>query len=86
MKITQEVRDYAAKKGISEVAALKEGMEERSVEFVKTVPKSITSNNVMSIEIKLNGETRQVDDGCTLQDLISSLATAKPCFGSCGQP
>ena len=36
MKITQEVRDYAAKKGISEVAALKEGMEERSVEFVKT--------------------------------------------------
>ena len=36
MKITQEVREYAAKKGISEVAALKEGMEERSVEFVKT--------------------------------------------------
>lgn len=36
MKITQEVRDYAARKGISEVAALKEGMEERSVEFVKT--------------------------------------------------
>ncbi|EEO28445.1 phosphomethylpyrimidine synthase ThiC [Oxalobacter paraformigenes] len=36
MKITQEVRDYAAKKGISEVQALKEGMEERSVEFIKT--------------------------------------------------
>lgn len=36
MKITQEVREYAAQKGISEVAALKEGMEERSVEFVKT--------------------------------------------------
>ncbi len=36
MKITQEVRDYAARKGISEVAAFKEGMEERSVEFVKT--------------------------------------------------
>ncbi|MDL2283692.1 phosphomethylpyrimidine synthase ThiC [Oxalobacter sp. OttesenSCG-928-P03] len=36
MKITQEVRDYAAKKGISEVAALKEGMQERSVEFVKS--------------------------------------------------
>lgn len=27
----------------------------------------------MSIEIKLNGEPRQVEDGCTLQDLISSL-------------
>ncbi|RJX31512.1 MAG: phosphomethylpyrimidine synthase ThiC [Oxalobacter sp.] len=35
MKITQEVRDYAAKKGISEIEALKKGMDERSVEFVK---------------------------------------------------
>ena len=36
MKITQEVRDFAAKQGISEIDALKKGMEERSVEFVKT--------------------------------------------------
>ena len=36
MKISQEVRDYAAQKGISEVEALKEGMEERSLEFIKT--------------------------------------------------
>lgn len=36
MKITQEVRDYASKKGISEQEALKEGMQERSVEFVKS--------------------------------------------------
>lgn len=36
MKITQEVRDYAAKKGVSEIEALKKGMDERSVEFVKT--------------------------------------------------
>jgi phosphomethylpyrimidine synthase len=35
MKITQEVRDYASKLGISEVAALKQGMEVKSVEFVK---------------------------------------------------
>ncbi|GGE63243.1 phosphomethylpyrimidine synthase ThiC [Massilia psychrophila] len=35
MKITQEVREYAAKQGISEVAALKQGMEVKSVEFVK---------------------------------------------------
>ncbi len=35
MKITQEVREYAAKLGISEVAALKQGMEVKSVEFVK---------------------------------------------------
>jgi phosphomethylpyrimidine synthase len=35
MKITQEVRDYANKLGISEVAALKQGMEVKSVEFVK---------------------------------------------------
>lgn len=36
MKITKEVRDYAEKKGVSEVEALKEGMRERSVEFVKS--------------------------------------------------
>ncbi|MBS1187216.1 MAG: thiC [Burkholderiaceae bacterium] len=36
MKITQEVREFAAKQGISEIEALKKGMEERSVEFVKT--------------------------------------------------
>lgn len=36
MKITQEVRDYAQQKGVSEVEALKEGMRERSVEFVKS--------------------------------------------------
>ncbi|MBO9536904.1 phosphomethylpyrimidine synthase ThiC [Herbaspirillum sp.] len=35
MKITQEVRDYAAKEGISEIEALKQGMEVKSVEFVK---------------------------------------------------
>ncbi|MCM1128672.1 MAG: phosphomethylpyrimidine synthase ThiC [Alistipes senegalensis] len=36
MKITQEVRDYAQQKGVSEIEALKEGMRERSVEFVKS--------------------------------------------------
>jgi len=36
MKITQEVREFAAKQGVSEIEALKKGMEERSVEFVKT--------------------------------------------------
>ncbi|QJP99097.1 phosphomethylpyrimidine synthase ThiC [Herbaspirillum rubrisubalbicans] len=35
MKITQEVRDYAAKEGISEIDALKQGMQVKSVEFVK---------------------------------------------------
>ncbi|MGB6054367.1 MAG: phosphomethylpyrimidine synthase ThiC [Burkholderiaceae bacterium] len=35
MKITQEVREYAAVQGISEVAALKQGMEVKAVEFVK---------------------------------------------------
>ncbi len=36
MKITQEVRDYAEKQGISEIEALKQGMEVKAVEFVKT--------------------------------------------------
>ena len=35
MKITQEVRDYAAKQGVSEQEALNKGMQEKSVEFVK---------------------------------------------------
>ncbi|KRT57644.1 phosphomethylpyrimidine synthase ThiC, partial [endosymbiont of Ridgeia piscesae] len=33
MKITQEVREFAAKQGISEIDALKQGMNEKSVEF-----------------------------------------------------
>ena len=35
MKISQEVREYAAKEGVSEQDALKKGMEAKSVEFVK---------------------------------------------------
>ncbi|GJL75870.1 phosphomethylpyrimidine synthase ThiC [Nitrosomonas sp.] len=33
MKITQDVRDYAAKQGVSEDEALKQGMEQKSAEF-----------------------------------------------------
>ncbi len=36
MKITQDVRDYAEKLGVSEIEALKKGMQEKSVEFVET--------------------------------------------------
>lgn len=36
MKITQDVRDFAAAQGVSEEEALKKGMEVKSVEFVKT--------------------------------------------------
>jgi phosphomethylpyrimidine synthase len=36
MKITQDVRDYAAKQGLTEDEALRKGMEEKAVEFVKT--------------------------------------------------
>ncbi len=36
MKITQDVRDFAAAQGVSEEDALKKGMEVKSVEFVKT--------------------------------------------------
>jgi len=35
MKITQDVREYAEKRGLSEQDALKKGMEEKAVEFVK---------------------------------------------------
>ena len=36
MKITQDVREYAAQQGVDEQAALTKGMEEKSIEFVKT--------------------------------------------------
>ncbi|MBP7581222.1 MAG: phosphomethylpyrimidine synthase ThiC [Vogesella sp.] len=35
MKITQDVREFAAKQGISEQAALQKGMEVKAIEFVK---------------------------------------------------
>jgi len=35
MKITQDVRDFAEKQGLSEAEALKKGMEQKAVEFVK---------------------------------------------------
>jgi len=35
MKISQDVRDYAAEKGVSEEEALKQGMQEKSIEFIK---------------------------------------------------
>jgi phosphomethylpyrimidine synthase len=35
MKISQDVRDYAAKEGVSEQEALNKGMEQKAVEFVK---------------------------------------------------
>ncbi|HEY5929862.1 MAG TPA: phosphomethylpyrimidine synthase ThiC [Burkholderiales bacterium] len=36
MKITQDVRDYAAKQGVSEAEALDRGMSEKAAEFVAT--------------------------------------------------
>ena len=36
MKITQDVRDFAAQQGIDEAEALKKGMEVKAVEFVKS--------------------------------------------------
>jgi phosphomethylpyrimidine synthase len=35
MKITQDVRDYAAAQGMDEQAALAKGMEQKAVEFVQ---------------------------------------------------
>jgi phosphomethylpyrimidine synthase len=36
MKITQDVRDYAAQKGLEEQAALEAGMQEKAAEFKKS--------------------------------------------------
>ncbi|NOU24226.1 MAG: hypothetical protein HOO90_01670, partial [Methylotenera sp.] len=35
MKISQDVRDYAAEQGVSEQEALTKGMQEKAIEFVK---------------------------------------------------
>ena len=35
MKITQDVREYAAQKGVEDEAALQKGMEEKAIEFVQ---------------------------------------------------
>jgi phosphomethylpyrimidine synthase len=35
MKITQDVRDYAAKIGVSDEDALKKGMEVKAIEFMQ---------------------------------------------------
>ena len=35
MKITEDVRKYAAEQGVSEEEALKKGMEEKSREFIE---------------------------------------------------
>ncbi len=35
LKITQDVREYAAKQGVTDAEALKKGMQEKAVEFVK---------------------------------------------------
>ena len=36
MKISQEVRDYAAENGLDEVSAIDAGMQEKSKEFVES--------------------------------------------------
>ena len=36
MKITEEVRDYAARQGVEETAALEAGMKEKAEEFRKS--------------------------------------------------
>ena len=41
MKITQDVRDYAAAQGVDEQAALEKGMEQKAAEFVQKARRSI---------------------------------------------
>jgi phosphomethylpyrimidine synthase len=36
MKITQDVREFAAQQGVSDSEALRKGMEVKAVEFVKS--------------------------------------------------
>ena len=54
MKITQDVRDYAAQKGLEEEAALQEGMKEKAEEFKK-------SGSQIYVEASASGEISGVE-------------------------
>jgi phosphomethylpyrimidine synthase len=70
MKITEDVRKYAAEQGIAEEEALKKGMEEKSKEFVERARRftrrrelhvhflSHTHGKQSSVRLKENGEVR----------------------------
>ena len=55
MKITQDVRDYAAQKGLEDQAALEAGMKEKAQEFKKTGAKiyhEVTAGETQSVTLR----------------------------------
>jgi len=61
MKISQDVRDYAAKQGVSETEVLTKGMEEKSMlkrvpKFITTVEPLVAINPLDDIQRAANGE------------------------------
>jgi len=59
MKITQDVRDYAAEKGLDEAAALEAGMREKAEEFKKSgaqIYLEASSAESTAVELKAAGK------------------------------
>jgi len=61
MRITQDVRDYAAQKGLDEQAALEVGMKEKSEEFKRSGAKIYIeappeSSEAPAVEFKAAGK------------------------------
>jgi len=62
MKITQDVRDYAAKMGLDEEAALTAGMKEKSEEFKKAGSKiyqEVTPQNAETGEVAFKAAAKE---------------------------
>jgi phosphomethylpyrimidine synthase len=56
MKISQDVREYAAKEGVSEQEALEKGMEVKSIEFVRRNWQSCITVSTTDVHHKYQGE------------------------------
>ena len=61
MRVTEDVRRYAAEKGLSDEATVKHGLEEKAAEFAKAADVYQKSVTRMSMNTRLSGSAR-VDD------------------------
>jgi thiamine biosynthesis protein ThiS len=71
MKITQEVRAYAAANGVQGEKALQQGMQEKAIEFVRDGARLYREVWMTSIEV--NGAPCGVPPGQTLAGLLEQL-------------
>jgi len=62
MKITQDVRDYAAQKGLEEQAALEAGMKEKAEEFKQSggkIYQEVASGDAESSSVTMRAAAKE---------------------------